>query len=328
MNSLIFATFAVSPIIITVVIGYVIKKAGLMTYDMAKGLNKLVFRLFLPAMLFLNVYNIDDFALVDYGYILYAVVVILAVFLIAIPAVTLISPRAERRGVLLQASFRSNFALIGIPLAESLFGKQGVAVASILSAVSIPFFNILAVISLCSFGGKKKKPSVVKIISEIAHNPLIHSILLGILALGIRALLVKYHISFRLTDIKPVYAVLESLSSLATPLALIVLGVQFEFSAVKELKKEICFGVFLRTVAVPLIGLGVALVLFRERFGGAEFAALTALFATPVAVSSVPMAQEMSADHTLAGQLVVWSTLVSAMTVFLVSFWLKAAGVF
>ena len=115
---------------------------------------------------------------------------------------------------------------------------------------------------------------------------------------------------------------------LALLMALLMLGVQFEFSAVKTLRREILFGVLARAVAVPLLGLGCAYFFFRGRFGGAEFAAFVALFSTPVAVSSVPMAQEMGADHTLAGQLVVWTTLLSAVSVFAASFLLKLAGIF
>ena len=117
-------------------------------------------------------------------------------------------------------------------------------------------------------------------------------------------------------------------SSVATPLALLVLGIQFEFSAVSELKKEIIFGVLIRTVVVPILGLGVAYVFFNDYFTGAHFATFVAVFATPVAVSSVPMVQEMDGDVTLAGQLVIWTTVISALTVFLASFLLKNAGIF
>ena len=145
---------------------------------------------------------------------------------------------------------------------------------------------------------------------------------------GVRALFVKWGFGFRLSDIKPIYTSLGYLSNLATPLALLVLGAQFEFSAVSSLRREIIAGTALRTVIVPVLGLGTAFLLFRNQFGGAHFASFIAVFATPVAVSSVPMAQEMGADATLAGQLVVWTTLISALTVFIASFLLKAAGIF
>lgn len=328
MDSLIFAFEAVTPIILMVAIGYLIKRIGFLTADMAKIINKLVFRIFLPSMLFLNVYKIDSLAALEFDYILYAVIAIILIFLLSVPTVMKITPQGDRRGALLQACFRSNYALIGIPLAASLFGQEGVAVATLLSAASIPLFNVLAVVSLSIFGRGNQKPSGKKILSGIVKNPLIQSILLGLLILGLRAVLVENQIAFRLTDIQPIYTVLGYLSNLATPLALLMLGVQFEFSAVKELKREILLGTLIRTVLVPLLGLGIAFLFLRSRFDGAQFAALVALFATPVAVSSVPMAQEMGADHTLAGQLVVWTTLISAVTVFIASFLLRLVGIF
>ena len=94
------------------------------------------------------------------------------------------------------------------------------------------------------------------------------------------------------------------------------------------MRREIIFGVLARTVVVPIIGVGTAFLFFRDSFNGAHFAAFVAVFATPVSISSVPMAQEMDADATLAGQMVVWTTLVSALSIFLIAFFLKATGVF
>ena len=328
MESLIFALEAVLPIVIMVALGYGIKRIGLVKADFAKIVNKLVFRIFLPTMLFLNVYKMESISSLSPTYIFYGAIAVVALFALSIPAVMMVTKRGDRRGALLQACFRSNYALIGIPLAQSLFGQAGVADATILSAVTIPLFNVLAVISLSVFGDGESKPSIKKILLEIAKNPLIQAILLGLVALGVRAIFVHFSISFRLSDIKPIYSVMGDLSKLATPLALLMLGVQFEFSAVGELKKEIIFGSLMRALVVPILGIGIAYLFFKDSFDGAKFAAIVALFATPVAVSSVPMAQEMGADHTLAGQLVIWTTILSAFSVFAASFLLKAAGVF
>ena len=327
MNSFLFAISAVAPIMIMVAIGYLLKKIKLANADIAKALNRLVFRVFLPCMLFLNVYKMDSIGEIDLGYVAYALIVLLVIFALGIPCVMLVTKQGARRGVLLQAVFRSNYALIGIPLAQSLFGEEGLAIATLLSAAAIPAFNILAVISLSVFGDEQKV-NVKKILLGIVQNPLILSVLAGIVALGIRALFIRAGISFRLADVKPVYTVLGYLSNLATPLALLVLGIQFEFSAVKEMKKEILFGTLARTVLAPALAIGFAFLFLREQFSGAHFAAFVAMFATPVAVSSVPMAQEMKGDTALAGQLVVWTTLASALSVFFASWLLKLAGIF
>ena len=141
MDSFIFATNAVLPIVITVLIGYVLKKIGIMNEVFSKTANKLIFKLFLPSMLFLNVFKIKAFSFSDIGYILYVILAVILIFLLAIPAVLIVTKQNERRGVLLQCCFRSNFALIGIPIAQSLFGDEGVGVATLLSAVAIPLFT-------------------------------------------------------------------------------------------------------------------------------------------------------------------------------------------
>ena len=122
------------------------------------------------------------------------------------------------------------------------------------------------------------------------------------------------------------FTAIKYLSGAATPIALLCLGAQFEFSAIKGMKRELVWGVIIRTMIVPAIGLGVAYLFFD--FTGAMFAALIAAFATPVSVSSAPMAQEMGGDSVLAGQLVLWTTLVSAITLFLFIYGLKLLSVF
>ena len=157
----------------------------------------------------------------------------------------------------MQASFRANYALVGIPLATSLFGSEGAIAATLLSGFLIPVFNVLAVISLSVFSSDKKA-SVKSVLLGIVKNPLIQSIVLGFVVLGIRALFVTWGVTFRLADVAPVYKTLNSLSAVATPLALLVLGAQFELSAIPHLKKHIIFGVAARNLIAPLAGLSVA----------------------------------------------------------------------
>ena len=328
MESFIFAISAVLPLIFMVAIGYVLKRIGMITSDFVRMANKLSFRLFLPAMLFLNVYKIENASNINLGYVFYAFVAVLAVFVIVAPITRFVTVEPGRRGVFLQASFRSNFALVGVPLALALFGERGVAAAALLSSVSIPVFNILAVISLSIFSRGKNKTSIKKMIVAIAKNPLIIATLLGLACVLLRGPLFAVGVGIRLSDITVIYKVVEYLSQMATPLALIVLGAQFEFSKVGQMKREIVLGTLIRVLIVPIIALGIAYVFFRDVFAPEQFAALVSLFATPVAVSTVPMAQEMDGDTVLAGQLVVWTTLLSAFTIVAISFFFRFVGIF
>ena len=326
MDSLLFSLGAVAPIILMVVIGYMLKQIGWMDARFAKDANRLVFRVFMPVMLFLNIYKIDNMDGMEFGYIWYVVIVLLLVFLISIPAVLAVARKKDRCGSLLQATFRSGYSLIGIPLAESLYGREGAIAATFLSAAVIPLYNVLAVISLSAFNEGGQKTSVKKIIIGILKNPLILGIEAGLLAIGVRSVLADAGVAFRLSDITPLFTVLQYVSNLAIPMALLVLGAQFELSAVSSLKREIIFGTVVRTVIVPVFAIGAAFLFFRNDFSKAHFATFVSVFATPVAVTTVPMAQEMGGDVTLAGQLVVWSTIVSALSVFLAAFLLRVAG--
>ena len=326
MEDLIFAINSVLPIVLMIVVGYFLKKIKLLEEDTAKKLNTLVFRVFLPAMLFLNVYKIQNFSDIDFSFIIYAIGITIIAFLIGIPVMHVMFKENRQRSVMLQGIFRANYALVGIPLAESLFGAEGSIMASLLSAFIVPVFNILAVICLTIYSAGDKKPSPIGVLKGIAKNPLIQGIFCGLLALGIRAIFVEVGIEFRLSNLTPIYKTLQNLSSVATPLALLVLGARFELSSIPHLKKHIMIGTLTRCVIVPFLGISVAL--FLNCFSGAQFATFVACFCTPVAVSSVPMSQEMGADADLMGQLVVWTTVFSAFSIFIASLILKSIGIF
>ena len=326
MDNFIFALNAVLPIILMIVVGYLLKKAKLFALETANKVNTLVFRVFLPTMLFLNVYKIQNLGDIDFRFVFYAIGITVLLFCIGIPVMHVLFKDNRQRSVMLQGIFRANYALVGIPLAESLFGVQGSIMASLLSAFIVPVFNILAVICLTIYSAGDKKPSLKKVLLGIAKNPLIQGIACGLIALLLRAIFVKFDIEFRLSSVTPIYKVLQNLSSVATPLSLLVLGAKFEFSAIPHLKKHIIIGTVNRVVIVPFIGISVALLL--NCFTGAQFACFVACFCTPVAVSSVPMSQEMGADADLMGQLVVWTTIFSSVAIFLSALILKILGVF
>jgi len=330
-NAFLFAANSVLPIVLLIVLGYVLKRTGLLTKEFLNVGNKLTFRVLLPVMLFCNVYGIERLGDINIGFVLYGAAGVVAVFFLAVIVCCLFTKDSAKRGTLIQAVFRSNYAIIGIPLAASLFGDKGAAAAGVMSAFCIPLFNILAVVTLTVFNGssEKHRPDIKKILYGIVTNPLILGTVAGLAAVGIRELFFMGNISFRLSDITVLYKSLESIKSICTPFALIVLGGKFEFSGVPRLWKDIVFGTVTRTVAVPVLGLVGAYMLRNIlNFSGEHFAAFVGVFATPVAVSSAIMAKEMGADDELAGQLVVWTSLISTFTIFIYVTILVMLGIF
>lgn len=332
-DAFLFAANAVFPIVLLIVLGYLLKRADMLGKPFLDAGNRLTFRVLLPALLFYNIYNIDSLRELEPSFILYGIIMVILLFFAAIAVVCAFTKDGAKRGSLIQAVFRSNYAIIGLPLAEALFGAKGAAAAGIMSAFCVPTFNALAVITLTVFNGNNEKGSVSvkKVLSGVIRNPLIIATLAGIAVLGIRELFVLLDIDFRLRDVQILYKTLESVKSICTPFALIVLGGQFEFSAVKRLRREIIFGTVVRTVVVPIIGLGGAYILrmtLMPELSGEHFATYVGVFATPVAVASAIMAKEMGADSELSGQLVVWTSLVSTLTIFIYVSILRAVGIF
>jgi len=125
------------------------------------------------------------------------------------------------------------------------------------------------------------------------------------------------------------WTALDYLAKASTPVSLLVLGGQFELSHIKGLRKQILLGVSGRLLFAPVLGIGSAVLLQYLgilHFDSGIYAALIALFATPVAVASAIMAEEMDNDGSLAGQLVVWTTLLSSVVIFLAIVLLRGLG--
>ena len=317
------AVNAVMPIILVILLGYLLKRSGFFSKDFLKIGNKLVFNICLPCMLFVNVYEIESFASIQWDIVIYCVLMLLVIFVLGLATAVATTRVPERRGVILQCTFRSNFAIIGLSLAGALGGEQAMAVAAIVSAFTVPAFNILAVIALSMFLEGTGKNSIRGVLINIAKNPLIISVALGLVCLGIRGgqEAAFGEVVFRLdTQSKFLYKAVDNLASIASPFALLVLGGQFEFSAVRGLLKEIVVSTFWRIVLAPLIGIGCAIFLSAStdllRCGVNEYPALVAMFGSPVAVSSAIMAGSMKNDEQLATQLVVWTSLLSIVTIF------------
>lgn len=328
-DAFVFAANAVLPIVLMIALGYFLKRIKLLNQGFLDAGNKLTFRVLIPALLYYNIYGIGSFGEINFGFVLYGLGAVAAIFLISTLVTCLFTKDSGKRGALIQAAFRSNYAIIGLPLASALFGDKGAAAAGVMSAFCVPLFNILAVVTLTIFNNdsQKKKIDIKKILIGIIKNPLIIGTVLGLLTLGVRELFVGWGVAFRLRDIEFLYKTLENLKSICTPFALIVLGGRFEFSAVKRQLKHIVFGTLMRTVAVPVIALSVA-YFFIPNLSGEHYATYVAVFATPVAVASAIMAKEMGADDELAGQLVVWTSLVSTVTIFIYVAIFRTIGIF
>ena len=303
MENFLLAFNVVFPIFLIMMLGVILKRKNMVDEKSLNVMNSLIFRLFMPTLLFFNIYNMGDFSklsidnlkLLAYAFIIIFIIVFLA-WLIYMPKVK----EKKKLSVLIQGVYRGNFVLFGLAIVDSIYGKEGLATVSLLTIVVIPTFNILAVIILEYYSGREI--SKLKLLKQVFKNPLIIATLLGI-----SFIVLKVNIP------KPVYKTLSDISKIATPLAFIVLGAELQFgNMLKNIKYLISVNI-LRLIGNPLITIGVGKLI---GFQGIELVALLSMSACPTAVASYTMAKEMNADGDLAGEIVATTSILSIFTIF------------
>ena len=313
---------AVLPLIICMAAGYLFRRTKLVDEGFCRKCNTFCFKTFLPLMIFMNVYNSDLESAVQPGAFLFAAAAVLVIF----AAAFLIIPRIVRKGsvdsagspvsvasrqaVLIQCIFRSNFVIFGYQVVANVYGAGQAAVASVMAAIVVPLYNVLAVITLEYFTNSKN--GLRPVILGIIKNPLI----IGAVA----ALLFKLS---GLTLPAPLYTGLSDMAGMATPLALVVLGGTFHFDALRRNAGALAIGTLGKIVVPPLVMVPIAAAFgFRD----ANLLSLVIVFASPAAVNSYTMAAAYSHDPELAGQLVVVTSVLSMVSVFGWIFLLRTLG--
>ena len=312
MDNLLLSFNVIAPLLLMLAVGIFLRKVNFVDEHVTKKMNRLVALFLLPLLVFKNIYNAEIEELMNFNVLLYAFVGIVLEFLIATVLSFILTKEPKRRGVMIQGMFRCNYVIFGIPIAVSLYGDEGSAVTAVLTIVVIPALNILAVFALELFNGNKI--SAKFIFKKIVTNPLIIASLLGMF--------------FSFTKIELpglIYKPLSDLASTATPMAFVFLGASLSIREMKGHIKELMFTVFTRLVLFPIIFITVAILL---GFKDAWLVALLTVFASPTAVSSYSLAETLGGDGKLAGNIVVFTTAFSIVTMFLWVLVLKSIGVF
>ena len=197
------------------VLGYLlVNYTSLADRKLTKQANAIVFKIFLPCMLFYNVYQSDIGAEIHsrIKLCIWAAGGLLILFVLLCLIVPKVVKQENQQGVVIQGIFRSNYVIFGVAVVQNMYGVKSTTTAAILSAILVPMYNFLAVVALSIFG-EKRETDWKKIILDIVKNPLIISSVLGII--------------FSLLGIRLPTAVdttVQDLAKLSTPIAFMILG--------------------------------------------------------------------------------------------------------
>lgn len=310
MDSLSASLNAVSAMAIPLLIGMALRALRILDEHFSQTVSTLIYNVCLPISLGCSMYSSDlhstAFPLTAVTYI---AAILTVVFLLLCFFVRRVVPDGKKAGSIVQGCFRGNASVYGIPLGMSLFGGIVPPELALIMLASVVLFNILAVLSFVLCSGAKVSPCQTLI--SIAKNPCICGILLGLL-LNI----------FGLKLPKIIYQPISAVGSITTPLCFIAIGTTFCFTDFRHTSRQAGFITLIKLIILPVIAIGFGVLLgFRDQ----TLVGLLTVFATPCAVGSFPMSLKLGGDGQLSAQAIMYSTLLSVITIFLFIFILKSA---
>ena len=312
MENFIFSINATFPIFILMLCGLFFRKIGLIKEDFTAALNKFVFQVALPILLFQDL-SVQDFSATwDGRFVLFCfLATLLSILLITLISFLFIHEN-PKRGEFIQVSYRSSAALLGIAFIQNIYGKGNTGMAPLMILGSVPLYNIFAVIILtltgtCKQPGQKRlnRVLIAKTLRGIVTNPIIIGILIGFIW------------SILKIPQPPIFSsTIQSIAALATPLGLMAMGSSFDLQKAKaEIAPAIAASV-MKLIILVAVFLPLAVFLgFRNQ----ELVALLVMLGSASTVSCYIMAKNMGHEGTLTTSTIMMTTFGCAFTL---TFWL------
>lgn len=313
MEQLAFSLNATIPIFLTMVVGYFLRQIKMVDEPFLKKLNTINFKVTLPVLVFRDIATSDFRSVWDTKYVLFCFLVTLFCILAIWGLSALFYKDKDRIGELVQASYRSSAAVMGIAFIQNIYGNSGMAPLMIIGTV--PLYNVAAVLILSLTGPEAaglNRDNMKKTFLDILKNPIILGIVLGILASALRI------------QFPPILSkTINNVAVTASPLALIGLGAGFEGKkAIKAIGPTMVASV-LKLIIQPVLFLPLAVFLgFRNEM----LIALLVMLGAPTTASCYIMAKNLGHEGTLTSSVVVATTFLSSITLTAALFILKTMG--
>jgi len=289
-------------------LGLFLRKRKILGDAFLAGGNKVVFRLAIPANLFVSLYVAEIADAFDPAFVAFAVAFTLISFGALWGYGILFIKQKHLISAFVQGAFRSNLAVLGFPLWIYVLGNQAAARGALILAFIIPIYNVMTILVCTAHSNNGSKMSIKSTLLDIAKNPPIIGITLGII-IGLSPITMPVLLM----------RTINYLASLAMPLALICLGVAMTYNGLDERFRVSMLSSIMKVLVLPIIATAGA---FALGFRGEDLAILMIMAGTPSAVAGYTMVEQLGGDGPAASQIVVFTTLLSAftLTVFIYAF--------
>ena len=309
-DSFFAALRVVCPMMILMVIGWLCRVKGVISRPAMKEYDRVIFKIFMPLLLFKNIYEMDFSGGFAQKEMMFAAVCMLMNFVFCLKFPALLTDDPKKSSVIGQAVVRGNYIIFGVTVSEALYGEGNIGMVVMMGVLVVPVINIFSAIILEA--GRSGKASIGKLLIAVLKNPMIIGAIFAFIFKG-----------FNIPIPLPVWSVIRSIANATTTVSFISLGVGLDMADSFGDRRLLYWGIFLRMAVLPLVFMPFAIL---AGFRGQSLCAMMVIFAAPSAVASYPMAVAMGADGKLAGQLVCTTTILSVLTIFLWTFGLKSLG--
>lgn len=294
-----FALGVTSQTFVWVVLGTLIYRLGWLPDWLVRESSVFVFRVGLPVVLFFGAVKVDYRLLGHAAYLLAPVLATLLIVVAALIYARLRRYHGETGALFVQGAYRSNAGVMGLALASSAYGEEGVALAALPVAIITILYNVIAVILLATVYSQQQ--SLRGWLGEILRNPLVFGITIGALYS-----LSGWSLNFHVERVGAIF------TAGMLPIALACIGASLNLRSLREsgwLALEVSVW---KLVVAPAVTVAVALALGVH---SAELGVLYFLVSAPVAAASYVMVVAAGGNGPMAASLVVLSTLLSVFTI-------------
>ena len=288
---------SIVPVFLLVAAGYFFKRFKFIEEATEKFLNNLAYYLLLPVMIFISIYKSPFEKIFNPRMVLGIYAGAAIVFVIAV-VTALFFPKEKRAGFVLPA-FRTNIAYLGFPLILHAYGTLALAEISVLTGFIAPLTITLSIIYLRFIYRQSKESG--GILYNVATDPLVISSVIGILFSYFKLKLPQFAEN-----------TVDMVSSMGSPLMLIVVGAGLKISAIHKDRVLVAISTALKLIIQPAICLFIFTYLFP--LTGIEFKVAVMTFAFPSALSTYIMVKQYKGDGELTAAIIMVTTLLSIVT--------------
>lgn len=284
-----------------IALGWLLYRAGKFGKEFWTGLEKLVYFVLFPALLF----KVTAHAKIDLaaapGFIATGVAAALAAMVLGMAAHRLFRLSAPSFASAFQCAFRFN-SYIGLAIVDRVYGESGIAAFALMQAVMAPLVNAVAVWALARHGN-------FGLLRELTRNPLIIATVAGL----------TWNISgLPLPEVAG--HTLGLIAQAALPLGLIAVGAGLRLAGVRSAGSAIGYFTTVKLALQPAAALLLAQAL---GLSGVFFSVAVIFAALPASPSSYILATRMGGDGELVARILAAQILAAAITLPL---WLHVIG--